>query len=585
MRQNPLKKRYFFRSRLQYKLIAAFLFIGVGPMVISTFIAVKFISARLEKDIEKRIENASQITLRQIEHSKKKASLVSEILINDPKFIKIFKERDPRAVSAYPSQLKSRINIDFIIATDPPHSQPMPSGETLMLIEGEGIKQVLAGTVTYLKEKKEVIGTIYAGDWVDETFAEEMEKTTGVDTAIYVKSLPEREGKEEEIKIRGLSTTKEIIETVFKEGKSFYAPNTKFNDIAYHGLYHPLISSQGTVLGMIFFGIPRQYSFQTAVSGQKFFPPIIGLGVILALLVGYTIARGITNPVNSFVKAARAISSGNFDQEVDVHSRDEIGVLSAAFNLMTRKLRQFKKLEEGLRRKERLAALGELSAGVAHEIRNPLGVIKNSAEIIRRKPDGHKIEELSTFIIDEVDRLNRVVGNLLEFARPRPPRLAQENITEIMERAIKIVEEKAKIKRVNIQREYSRDTPQKLLCDSGQMEQAFLNILINALDGIIDLDETSPKGEVSVRIFSGKEKEPSIIDYVYIQIMDNGVGVKDEDIPKIFNPFFTTKSDGTGLGLSIVHKIIENHEGEISIQSSLGKGTTITIKLPIKYTV
>ena len=568
------------RQRLKYKLIAAFLFIGVGPMVLSTFITVKFISARLEKDIEKRINNASQITLRQIEHSKKKAGLVSGILINDPQFIKVFKKRDPKAVSAYPSQLKSKMNIDFIIATDPPDSHPMPAGDTLLLIEGEGIKQLLAGTVAYIKEKEEVIGTIYAGDWLDEPFAKDMEKNTGVDTIIYVKSLPEKEDKEEEIKIRGLSPTKEIIETVFTEGKPFYAFSTKLNDIAYHGLYQPIASSQGTVLGMIFFGIPRQYSFQTAISGQKFFPLITGLGVVLALLVGYTIARGITNPINSFVKAARAISSGDFDQKINVRSRDEIGVLSAAFNLMTKKLRQFKKLEQGLRRKERLAALGELSAGVAHEIRNPLGVIKNSAEIIRRKPDGHKIEELSSFIIDEVDRLNKVVGNLLEFARPRPPHLIQENIFEIMDRAVKIIEEKAKARGINIEREYSRDVPQTLLCDSGQMEQAFLNILINALDGIVN-----PKGKVAIRIFSGKKEEPSIIDYVYIRIEDNGAGIKDEDIPSIFDPFFTTKSYGTGLGLSIVHKIIENHEGEISVRSSLGEGTTITIKLPVKSTV
>ena len=571
------------REKLQYKLIAAFLLIAVGSMLLSTFIAVKIISARLEKDIEKAIKNAAQITLKEIELRKKEATLASDDLANDPEFIKAFKREDPKAVSQYLGQWKRRKNIDVVMVTDPRHSQPMPPGETLMLIEGKGIKQLLAGTVTFLKERKKVIGTIYTGDMLDETFAEEMEKNTGVTTVLYVKSIPEREDREgEKIEIRGLSTTGEIIGTVFKEGKRFYTSKTKFNDIAYHGLYQPLISSQGTVLGMIFFGIAHPYSFQTAISGQKFFPLIIGLGVILASLFGYTIARGITNPINSFVKAARAISSGDFDQKVDVRSRDEIGVLSAAFNLMTRKLRQFKKLEEGLRRKERLAALGELSAGVAHEIRNPLGVIKNSAEIIRRKPDEHKIEELSTFIIEEVDRLNRVVGNLLEFARPRAPRLIQENINEIMERAVRIIEEKAKAKGVTIKREYSKDLHQKLLCDSGQMEQAFLNILINALDGI-----TSPGGEVVISILPGKEieEEPSIIDYIYIRVKDNGAGIKNEDIRKIFNPFFTTKFDGTGLGLSIVHKIIENHEGEIGIQSKPGEGTTIIIKLPVKYIV
>jgi two-component system sensor histidine kinase HydH len=330
---------------------------------------------------------------------------------------------------------------------------------------------------------------------------------------------------------------------------------------------------------MIFFGVPRQYSFQTAVSGQKFFPLIIGLGVVLALLLGYTIARGITNPINSFVRVARAISSGDLDHQVAVRSRDEIGELGAAFNLMTKRLGEFKQLEEGLRRKERLAALGELSAGVAHEIRNPLSVIKNSAELIRKKPDGKELTELTTFIIDEVNRLNRVVDNLLDFARPRPPLLKEENITEIMDRAVHMVEEKARAKEVGLSRQYSLDLPAGIYCDSGQMGQAFLNLLLNAIESV-----EKGRGKIIIRIFPGKDVEegPSIIDYLYIQVKDNGGGIKSEDISKIFNPFFTTKPEGTGLGLSIVHKIIENHQGEITAASKPGEGTTITIKIPVR---
>jgi signal transduction histidine kinase len=469
------------------------------------------------------------------------------------------------------------------MVTDPGTSREMPSGETFMLIEGKGIKQLLAGTVASLKEGGKIIGTIYTGDMLNEPFAEEMEKNTGVFTAIYAKTIPEKEDSAL-VEIRGLNPTEEIIEKVFKEGKPYYAPKTEFNKITYHGFFQPLISNQGAMLGIIFFGIPRQYSFQTAISGQKFFPIITCLGIVMALVLGYTIASGITNPINSFVKAARAISSGDFNQKIEVRSRDEIGMLSAAFNLMTRRLRAFKQLEESLRRKERLAALGELSAGVAHEIRNPLSVIKNSAEIIRKKKDGQNIEELSDFIIEEVDRLNMVVNNLLEFARPRPPQMTEENIAEIMEKAVRIIKEKPEAEGVDIRTEYSPRIPAQFLCDRGQMEQVFLNILLNAIGAINASDNKDLKGEIDIRIFPGKwvEQAPSIIDYIYIEIKDNGCGIKDKDLQKIFNPFFTTKSDGTGLGLSIVHKIVENHEGEIGVESSPGAGTTVTIKLPLK---
>lgn len=568
------------RFKLQPKLTLAFLIIGVGPMVLSTFIAVKIISTKIEKEVEKKIEKAAQLTLKEIEHRQKKAGLVSEILVHDPQFIKVFKRRDPKVMSAYLNQLKRKINIDVIMVTeDAVPARPVPAGDTLMLIEGEGLKTLLAGTVTPLQEGDKVIGTIYTGDILGENFAKEMEKITGIDTVIYLKNLPEKEEREEEIKwIRGLSPTPEIREEVFKKGKPFYASKTKFNDTAYHGLYQPLLSSQEAVLGMIFFGIPYQYSFQSAVSTQRFFPIIIGLGVGLALLLGYFTARGIINPLNSFVKVAKAISSGDLDQKVEVCSRDEIGELSSAFNLMTKRLREFKQLEEGLRRKERLAALGELSAGVAHEIRNPLSVIKNSAEIIRKKQNGTEVAELTTFIIDEVDRLNRVVENLLDFAKPKPPLFKEEAMAEIMDRSVRIIEEKAGVKGISIIKEYNPHLP-PITCDSEQIEQAFLNILLNAVEAI-----EGPQGKIIIRLFMGKDfpGEPSIINYLYIQVKDNGPGLKAEDSHKIFNPFFTTKARGTGLGLSIVHKIIENHEGEINLGSRPGEGTTVTIKMPLK---
>jgi two-component system sensor histidine kinase HydH len=201
--------------------------------------------------------------------------------------------------------------------------------------------------------------------------------------------------------------------------------------------------------------------------------------------------------------------------------------------------------------------------------------------MIRKRQDGNKVEELSTFIIDEVNRLNKVVNNLLEFARPRPPQLAREDVGEIMDRAIKIIEEKAIESGIEIYKEYS-PVPQTFLCDADQMEQAFLNILINAIAGISVGENIS--GKIFIKIAPQKEVDepPSIIDYIYVQIKDNGCGIKEEDLPKIFNPFFTTKPDGTGLGLSIVHKIIENHEGEIRVESEIGKGTTVFIKIPIR---
>ncbi|BCR05521.1 sensor histidine kinase [Desulfuromonas versatilis] len=224
-------------------------------------------------------------------------------------------------------------------------------------------------------------------------------------------------------------------------------------------------------------------------------------------------------------------------------------------------------IEEQLRRADRLSALGELSAGMAHEIRNPLGSIRGTAEILRDGIDpADKRYEFSQILIKEVDRLNRVVQEFLEFARPASPERGVVSVNEALREVLTLTAQQALKAAVEVHFE-AEEIP-RLAGNQEQLKQAFLNLVLNALQAM-------PGGGVlSVRTHC--EAKLATIEFT-----DTGQGIPAENLQRIFNPFFTTRRDGTGLGLAITHRIIQGHGGRIQAQSRLGEGTRFLIHIPI----
>jgi signal transduction histidine kinase len=226
------------------------------------------------------------------------------------------------------------------------------------------------------------------------------------------------------------------------------------------------------------------------------------------------------------------------------------------------------KAEAAVRRTERLAALGQLSAGLAHELRNPLGTIRASAEMLMKNvpPDREVARELAGFISTEVDRTNSLVGRFLEFARPLELRLQPADVGELIDRAVARFERDAANNGVTVYRNYSPDIAPAPL-DVELMERVFYNLLLNAA-------QASPAGgaiTVKTRATDGG---------VEISVIDRGSGIDPKDRESIFNPFFTTKPDGVGLGLAIVSKIVDEHGGRIAVESEVDKGSVFRVYLP-----
>ena len=236
--------------------------------------------------------------------------------------------------------------------------------------------------------------------------------------------------------------------------------------------------------------------------------------------------------------------------------------------VLFRDITEIKQLKKEIAQSQRLASLGSLAAGVAHEIRNPLSSIKGFATYFKeRYRDNPDDSQTADIMVQEVDRLNRVIGQLLDYARPMTMNRRETAIQTVIQHALRMIESQAREKGVVIQTELQADVA-ALLIDPDRIKQVFLNLYLNAIGAM------EGGGILSVALLSMTDRR------IRIEVRDTGVGIDPKNLDRIFDPYFTTKSSGTGLGLAIVQKIIEAHRGEIQVASTPGLGTTVSVILP-----
>jgi len=235
------------------------------------------------------------------------------------------------------------------------------------------------------------------------------------------------------------------------------------------------------------------------------------------------------------------------------------------------------RLEQNLRRLDRLASIGTLSAGLAHEIKNALVAVKTFVELLLEK---HQDAELSETVRREINRMDSIVTHMLKYASPPQPVFAQVRLHEVLEHSLRMMQPRIASKMILLNRDFH--APQDLLVgDEHQLEQAFLNLLLNAVDaigseGALTVSTDLVQDEDSWELHEGNK----LSQQLRIRISDTGAGIEPENLPEIFEPFFTTKPRGTGLGLAVTRRIIQEHHGIIRVESQPGKGTTFTILVP-----
>ena len=261
---------------------------------------------------------------------------------------------------------------------------------------------------------------------------------------------------------------------------------------------------------------------------------------------------------------------GYLAHELAEASRTAARKAEAAAEQLSEANLRLQEAQAAVRRSERLAALGQLSAGLAHELRNPLGTVKASAELLAKTVQGNNevAREMAGFISSEVDRTNSLVTRFLDFARPLALRLEETDLAQVIDEAVAEIGQHVPPFNVAIYKNYSPDIPPFLL-DRQLIERVIYNLLLNAAQA------SPPGGSVTV-------KTRQLEGTVEVAVIDRGSGIEPKHLESIFNPFFTTKSAGVGLGLAIVSKIVDEHQGRITVESEQGAGTVFRIFLPFR---
>ncbi len=367
------------------------------------------------------------------------------------------------------------------------------------------------------------------------------------------------------------------------------------------------------------------------------------LVTVLAIFIGFFIARSISAPIMKLKDATVRISEGELDTNIDVASKDEVGELAASFNAMVLNIKnkqkqliranneieswsktlekrveqrteevtksqeetlevmrhlqeayaQLKKTHFQLIQSEKMKAIGTMASGIAHEVKNPLGIILQGVDYLDRVLSPMKNKEaLETLrmIKDSVERADTIICTLLNFSRSQELKIKGEDINRIVANSLVLVQHRVKLKKIKLTKEFASDLP-KVLADRSKMEQVFVNVLINACHAMPE------GGELSLRTYQTKLKDSktklgsegqnifkSNETVVTVEIVDTGLGISKDKLKIIFDPFFTTKKagEGTGLGLSIVKNIIDMHNASIEVKSKEGKGTKIIITFKVR---
>jgi len=391
----------------------------------------------------------------------------------------------------------------------------------------------------------------------------------------------------------GTRVSEEVRRAVLEEGKS-WSDRAFVVDYWYLSDYEPICNLENKIIGILYVG--QLETAYIAIRNKVIFTFFIiaTIGFVVIILISYFITRSITKPLSEMVRVADSIANGDLDHTIKINSRDEIAQLAVAFNRMlfslkkmqaelkewgnTLELKVKKRTEElaamqtTLLQSQRLASLGKLAAGIAHEINNPLGgiLVLSSLVLEELKEDDPHRENLNE-VIKQTMRCRDIVKGLLQFSRQEEGKTEYVNVNHVLKNTLSLIEKQALFHNIKVSKLFAEEIP-LILGDSSQLQQVFMNVILNAVQAMKE------SGDLTINTYHEKKN-----DMVTVEITDTGSGIPEQFLDRIFDPFFTTKEvgEGTGLGLAIAYGIISKHRGRMTVKSKVNVGTTFTIKIPV----
>ncbi|MDR7418753.1 MAG: cache domain-containing protein [Armatimonadota bacterium] len=477
-------------------------------------------------------------------------------------------------------ELARRAYLRFI---DTPKARPRRETE-------ETAGMVIEAAAPILGDRRQVLGVLYGGLLLNRDFSivDKIKRTVFRDVKYNGQDIGTATIMLDDVRIAtnvltrdgsraiGTRVAEDVYEQVVGQGKPWVGRAFVVNNW-YITAYEPIRSITGQIVGILYVGVLEQKYVDVR---RRTVAALLGLtlaGGLVAMALSYHMSRRISGTIMRLVSASKDMALGNLDVQVRINTNDELEDLAEAFNTMASSLRRREELVKEYARSrimesERLAITGQLAAGIAHELNNPLqGIVTYSHLLLERQPADGPMRASLQKIVNQAERCREIVRGLLDFSRPRTPQMKLTSVNALIQECLALVERQALFHNIQITTAFQKDLPPSLL-DPSLMQQVFMNIIMNAAEAM--------DGHGQLTVVTRLDASQNFIE---IEFTDTGHGIRPEDMERIFDPFFTTKAPGhgTGLGLAISQGIVQKHRGTISVSSQVGQGTTFVIRLPM----
>ncbi|MGO4671673.1 ATP-binding protein [Bosea sp. 2YAB26] len=565
------------KTSLRLRLVIGFLLVSVPAMLTSAYVAARLISSAFEANVEQWLGETSRFFMLEVTEATQEAQRVSSVIGHRLETSVHGDLRRPKAIEREFALLSS-VGYDLIAIYDDRremlfNSRDFTSSAVLPTETSQGIfkittgdeKHLMAGAVQSVQVNDKP-AYVLVGTWLDDSYLGSIKVVTSLDVRLFA----ETSAGLESVMLTHPDDTRTVPDAIRE--RLAKGEDTIFDREADGGAYRAVYTAfrgiDGKLAAVAFIGLPSGADFFEQLGPSQLFIGIFLLGSLISIIVGAAMSGILVKPLRALTRGVRAIAAGDFKQRVPETGGREIAQLAAGFNGMAEQLGKLHALETELRRRDRLSALGQAAMVIAHEVRNPLGIIKTSTEVVRNRAKlGAAEDRMLGYVIEEVRRIETLVRDFLDFAQPKAPSKTVFPFRAVIDRVASIA--MPELDRHDVVLDIRDHSGGGLISgDPDQLHQAGLNLVLNAIDampagGMITAELTSADGEIS------------------LTISDQGDGVADEIRGEIFNPFFTTKTKGTGLGLAKVQSVAAAHGGRAHYASPPGQGASFTITLPL----
>lgn len=569
-------------NRLQRKVVLVILAIVVLPMLLAGALAAAWVSSYFESRIEQWIVEAARVDQTWLKAYQNDAVMLGGVLAKEPAFIATVQTDNSVQLTEPLREIAQELGLNLIQLYDAKRrllysSLPVRGtslwepGQTqaVLKVTYRGKPSLATVGITPLPNARKPQHYLVLGSLLNEEFINELSQLNGLKSRLYYR---ERRGYFDIFTVPGQVLTlkdlgKDVLRRLEKNQQPYYDPNAEGG--RFRGLYTPVVDSQGRVEAIMFSGLERRGFEELLTNRLVLFFAISLLGVAIGGIAGLMIGRLVVRPVQHLRDAVYQLSGQNFDTAVPITSADELGDLAQAFNAMAVRLRQARDEQAQNFRKDKLMALGELSAALAHEIRNPIGVINTAAALLDKGTvSTEKQVELRRMLREESLRVANLVQDFLQFSRHRPPALAAIAPQLPLERALAAA---LHTQRVRVNTDW-RHGDARIYADAALLQQAWANLIANAVEAMADGERAGGELFIVSEIRAGR---------VYITLEDTGPGIDAKTMPRLFEPFFTTKTQGTGLGLSLAHTLVSANGGTLEALATHKRGARFAMHFPI----